>query len=297
MFPSRAEALAQIIDIVPEEFRDDVISLLTPAIGFSPSESPNSRSCVGGVPNVGPDFTWPRLELSDEEVAALPKDVPSLPGVTLDEGHSLCFIAQVDLTEAGALGDVAKELPKEGRLLFFWDQMVGCWADGPGATRVVWETTAAEEAAPAELPDDLRRKHDESGYEWSRFYAPARGATLYGSVMLPPIFEPVLEHRELQEELWSTMDDEVVEELSNTDGEFCEAQWCTVQLLGVPQPVQAEPREWFKYSSPEEWRLLFQFSLTDFDPDYGEGRIFFFIRPEDLAAHDFSGVRTVYQQT
>ena len=125
MFTSRTDAVDQLTDIVPDDILPDILALLTPAIGFTPAAAKHSRSRIGGVPDVGPGFIWPRLELSSAEVAALPEAVHSLPGVTLDEGHSLCFIAQVDLDEVGELGDVGAQLPPQGRLLFFWDQMVG----------------------------------------------------------------------------------------------------------------------------------------------------------------------------
>lgn len=298
MFASRAHAEASIAEIVPEELHEGVLALLTPAIGFRPADEDRAGGTrLGGVPDVGPGFSWPRLELTEAERAALPADVASIPGVTLDAGHSLCFMAQIDLGELGGLGGVDKQLPPHGRLLIFWDQLIGCWNTGTGATRVIWDETPADQCTPAELPEDLRAKHDADGREQTSFYAPARPASLYASVMLPSLYSDVMETRDALEELQQLDDTEALDELTNVDGEFCPGTWCAIQLLGLPQPVQNDPRHSLNVDDPEAWQLLFQLPLSDWDPEYGEGRMYALIHRDDLAARDFSRVRTEYQQT
>ena len=67
--------------------------------------------------------------------------------------------AQVDLAEAAALGDVARELPREGRLLFFYDGGVGPWHDGAESCRVIWDRTPASHLERKPIPRALIDLH------------------------------------------------------------------------------------------------------------------------------------------
>lgn len=67
------------------------------------------------------------------------------------------FFAQVDLAEAAALGDIAKDLPTEGRLLFFYDSMTGPWNDAKSVTRVIWDRSAKAALQRKPIPDVLQK--------------------------------------------------------------------------------------------------------------------------------------------
>src|SRR5690606_10971149 len=112
------------------------------------------------------------------------------------------FSAQVDLTEAAALGPVASALPSEGRLLIFYDLALGPWDTGTRVARVTWGRAPADALRPLAMPDDLaaaaaREKEaraaiaaefgdeDEDAEGGTNYGAPARAMTLRPAWRLP----------------------------------------------------------------------------------------------------------------
>src|SRR6478752_1307388 len=95
-------------EVLTEYFNEPGVELLLrvmqPAIGFEPSEA------------------WPvrPVPVDAEAIAARggSRHAPHLQR-HLAQPLPFEFLAQVDLAEAAALGEVAEELPREGRLLFF----------------------------------------------------------------------------------------------------------------------------------------------------------------------------------
>ncbi len=91
------------------------------------------------------------------------------------------------------------------------------------------------------------------------------------------------------------------------------------QLLGLPVPVQDDPRydavvaseysvqhlsaeQWANDKdalsrSAEDWELLLQIELADWMQQSAEGTVYFLIRQDDLRDRDFDRVIAVYQQT
>jgi len=103
-----------------------------PCLRLVPGEGGNSR--LGGTPEMsGP---WPRYD-----------------------GRPLSLIAQLDLVEMHTAGG-PDWLPREGRLLFFYELEHGGWGFDPkdaGSALVRHETGAAEHATePTDLPPDKR---------------------------------------------------------------------------------------------------------------------------------------------
>jgi hypothetical protein len=117
-------------EILDEYFDEPGVELLLrvmhTAIGFEPiegsSESALGTTRIGGMPDLAIGEPWPvRPVPADAEAIAARggsrhgPHIRKLLALPLPFG----FLAQVNLAEAAALGDVARELPKDGRLLFF----------------------------------------------------------------------------------------------------------------------------------------------------------------------------------
>jgi len=58
-----------------------------------------------------------------------------------------------------AQDDVARELPQEGRLLFFYDGGIGPWHDGTESCHVIWDRTPAAQLERKPTPSALVDLH------------------------------------------------------------------------------------------------------------------------------------------
>ncbi|MCJ7858126.1 YwqG family protein [Corynebacterium kalidii] len=308
MFESLHEARAAIEKHVAPEHVDNVLDVLIPAIGLKPGdpdETVRTGSRLGGVPDLPVGMEWPRPEPPTD-----PRDIAGR-GHSSDEKMMLdhlsrnlpfAFVAQIDLAEAHALGEVAADLPDTGRLLFFYDFCVGPWENGARVAAVVWDTSPAEQTVAATMPDDLAdaAAHGTGSFDAEVFHAPARPVTLFGGVTIPVetsnapeteyVFEPggLADVTDGVEDFW--------------DEDECWDGWRHHQLLGTPVPLQSDPRDYIAGDGTDEevsdWRLLFQLDIYNWDGGkYGDGDVYFLIRTADLAARHFDRVQAVYQQT
>lgn len=263
---------------------------------FGGAEQTVGGTRFGGAPDVPDGFEWPYFEGSDMDDLVKPRP--------------LSFLAQFDL-EGLAQFDKDGLLPKTGVLSFFYEldsQRRGFDPDDKGCARVFWFEDK-EALRKAEFPDELAAE-----YRLPVLKIAARSEKSYQS------YEDFLLQREKLIEDWDKFD----EALGSLGADVDEDENIT-KLLGWADPIQGnmtrecelvsrgyylgtpegrsevtpldrqEAEQW----SAEDWLPLFQLDTVedgDFELMFGDrGRIYFYIRRDDLAARNFDNVWLVLQ--
>ncbi|MEJ5998514.1 DUF1963 domain-containing protein [Corynebacterium sp. H130] len=289
MFESLDHAHATAVDILPAHAIVPAMAQLIPAIGIRPVSTDRiGGTRIDGTPDVSPEFEWPVADLSVHpdlsrfDVSA--EELPSGPS-------PLWFLAQVDLAEAHALGEVAELLPDHGRLLFFFDHIAGSYLEGPEAVRVIWDRSPVDKLQTAQAPAALVSRGAHLIY-------PPKPSELFASVTTPqrgslcPETEPLFELIDEGNHPLSPWADEF-DEFCEADDCFVEPEWRHHQMLGIPVPCQSDPRGYIAPDSADEWVNLLCYANVE----VREGEVYFLIRKSDLAARDFTKVAGVYMQT
>ena len=234
------------------------------------------------------------------------------------------FLAQIDLTEAATHPEHASALPHDGRLLFFWDGVVGLIQSGPAACRVIWDRTPAKELRRLAIPralEELDAAYDPEGRFKKPYVYPERPMRLNPILTLPDRHTADMVTNGLLTALADDMrhENSYARLTAMDEGQFITDGLRGARLhrvLGPPIPDQDDPRfdaivadgfppaPWKGEQLTDaarralDWQLLAQFNLGDLaQQDLTEGMVYFLIRKTDLAAHDFSRVHAVYQQT
>ncbi|NLS00770.1 DUF1963 domain-containing protein [Rhizobium sp. P38BS-XIX] len=347
MFDTPAEAH----QIIEERFSKDQVEMLLKGLGsvitFSVGGSDARGSTrIGGTPDLPRGMDWPRRPIPqniDEIAKRSGEPYDKELRDHLAGGLPYAFVAQVDLKEASSMEGAAAILPSEGRLLFFYDMIAGPFDTGTQSARVIWDQSPADGLAPAAEPDALaqaaaawRKSVDDANKQYNLkpqprgpgaaepgtpYGGPARPMTLKSSLQLPP---PMALEFEATGQLAKTYfaDRSVIggaqafsQAYSELSGEYDPVN----QLLGLPAPVQDDPRydavvvsefnkqsltgdDWTKnkaeiFRKAADWRLLLQIDVSDLMQESGEGTVYFLIRGDDLEKRNFDRVVAVYQQT
>lgn len=276
-------------NILPQLYRGRIDSRFVPAQG----KLAVGASKFGGRPDVPADFVWPVFETDTREDDQV-KERP------------LAFLAQFDCAQLAPL-DPEGLLPKEGLLSFFYELESQCWGYDPkdaGCARVFWfEGPLAPAEFPAELEEDFR--------------LPEMAAQLSGATDAPDFQDacPALEYP------WTANDYRIFDQARRELGMDYPAN--RSQLLGWPDIIQnnmtlqcelisrgyylggswekipLEERSALRTPSVRDWQLLFQLDTVengDFELMFGDcGRIYFYIRREDLAQRRFDRVWLIQQ--
>lgn len=276
-------------NILPQLYRGRIDSRFVPAQG----KLAVGASKFGGRPDVPADFVWPVFETDTREDDQV-KERP------------LAFLAQFDCAQLAPL-DPEGLLPKEGLLSFFYELESQCWGYDPkdaGCARVFWfEGPLAPAEFPAELAEDFR--------------LPEMAAQLSGATDAPDFQDacPALEYP------WTANDYRIFDQARRELGMDYPAN--RSQLLGWPDIIQnnmtlqcelisrgyylggswekipLEERSALRTPSVRDWQLLFQLDTVengDFELMFGDcGRIYFYIRREDLAQRRFDRVWLIQQ--
>lgn len=247
----------------------------------------------GGKPDVPEDFVWEYFEGEDYN-----GELKSRP---------LSFIAQFDLEEISKY-DTENLLPKTGVLSFFYELNTQKWGydpDDKGCARVYWFEDKTK-LHTAEFPKDLEED----------FRLPALKIALKSEKSYQSGVDFMLQRENDMTERWDEFD-EICEKLgAEEDGEIS-------KLLGWANPIQGnmtmecelisrgyylgegwddvtpldrqEAEQW----SAKDWLLLFQLDIVDdgdFELMFGDGgRIYFYIRKDDLAARNFDEIWLILQ--
>lgn len=289
-------------------------------------------SCFGGRPMLPAGMPWPTWHAREflEADAARGEDLiragqaPPAMRSTCEASRAraelgprpLAFIGQLDLRELRE-HTVLADVPRgEGLLLFFYDLHESPWGFDPlhrGAARVLHFPGPAREADwPADLPDEARFHECELAFavEWR----------------LPEMIRPA-EGDSLRRALapgWNHLADCDDGPFGTLYHDLCEARDAVAPMhrfLGPPQAIQNPEMELEcqlaangiyvggseGYHSPAavalapgaaDWRLLLQVDTDEEGPGWmwGDvGRIYFWIRRQDLARMDFSNVWLIFQ--
>ena len=276
-------------NILPQLYRGRIDSRFAPAQG----KLAVGASKFGGRPDVPADFIWPVFETDTREDDQV-KERP------------LAFLAQFDCAQLAPL-DPEGLLPKEGVLSFFYELESQRWGYDPkdaGCARVFWfEGPLAPAEFPAELEEDFR--------------LPEMAAQLSGGTDAPDFQDacPALEYA------WTANDYRIFDQARRELGMDYPAN--RSQLLGWPDIIQnnmtlqcelisrgyylggswekipLEERSALRTPSVRDWQLLFQLDTVengDFELMFGDcGRIYFYIRREDLAQRRFDRVWLIQQ--
>jgi uncharacterized protein YwqG len=188
MFSDEADARAVIKRYCVDEADDPVkpadieflISRLRPQLWIEAQPStgaPEFRTCFGGAPDLAEGTAWPIRTVSSmgEFVGDLLKTFGRRVNFAdyMKRDVPFEFIAQIDLQEAAKLARFAEGLPTTGRLLFFWDDIVGIYAGGAHACRVIHDETPVDRLAEAKVPamfDELEQAWRTAGQEEAQQY-------------------------------------------------------------------------------------------------------------------------------
>ena len=247
---------------------------------------PAGRSRFGGRPDVPAGFSWPYFCTDTYDDPAV-------------KPRPLAFLAQFDCARLAGL-DPEGLLPRRGLLSFFYELDSMRWGFDPrdaGCARVYW--FEGEDLSPAEFPQDLPPE----------FRLPELAAELSPGRDAPDFLDACL----ALGYNWTDNDYRIFDQARREAGfPYPEVR---SQLLGWPDIIQnnmtlecelvsrgyylggtwdnipREERDALRFSSVEEWRLLFQLDTVesgDFELMFGDcGRIYFYIRKEDLLARRF----------
>ncbi len=239
------------------------------------------RTRIGGLPDLPEPGLWPKYQ-----------------------GRSLSFVAQINLAELPH-DSVENNLPRTGMLYFFYDDEQSAWGFDPkdkGAWRVLYAESLPQELPESAFPDDLP------------VHARYRERILK-AIADTSIPEPFGDQTE------SGLSEKQQDLVLDFCGRYAELGQPKHQLLGHAMPIQGDmrlecqlashglycgdpsgfndPRARELEAGAQDWRLLLQ---VDSDDDarmrWGDvGRLYFWIRAEDLRERRFDAVWMILQCT
>lgn len=253
------------------------------------SNPPKGMSKFGGKPDLPKDFQWSYFTtdtFDDDDVKPRP----------------LAFLAQINCAEVAAY-DTEGLLPEKGMLYFFYELGSMKWGFDPadkGCARVFYYAGEHEGLSETELPEDLEEdyrlpeipisfRNRDDVPDWAE-YAEFHDAG-----------DKYEEYGEAREKLTGTGEDcpitkllgyaDVIQGDMHTECELVGRRGINTGH-GWPEMSDAEKEQLLK--DAQEWMLLFQMDtvVTDgFELMFGDcGRIYFYIRKEDLRNRNFENV-------
>jgi uncharacterized protein YwqG len=259
-------------------------SQMRPCLRLAVAER-RSSTHLGGLPELPADAEWPSWK-----------------------GRPLSFLGQIDLGSAPEF-EWPEWAPREGRLLFFYDITEQPWGFDPkdrGCCAVIYAppgAAVAERLPPEDVPIAGRFRRKDMRLVPHTSY---------------PSYEKLVYHRS-RLALTDEDFDEITEELDALEPLDSESSQLH-RVFGWAQPVQGDDMESEAqlasngvycgdakgYHSPEgkrlardaaDWLLLFQLdSDDDADMMWGDaGRLYFWVRRQDVASRDFSNVWLILQ--
>jgi uncharacterized protein YwqG len=297
-FKLRRESLRNRIAMDPVLKEFDLAPLARPSIRLAAQRVPYARieigdSRIGGIPDVPPGFEWPRWVPAEERNNKFAE--PWRP----DAPAPLGFIAQIDLS---ALPSIDGTFPNAGWLYFFYDRFCEPWGYDPadrGCCRVVYANCERSILLRTKVPPDADPQHT----------AEPCLVESWPELTLPEDF-PDAEYGTPAYDAYHTL----CEELTKGGGHTHH------RLLGHPQIIQnpmelecqlasngvycGDPSGYqhakaeVLTAGAENWRLLLQIDTDEEGPGWmwGDvGRIYFWIKKQDLATLRFDDVWLIFQ--
>lgn len=249
------------------------------AVQLAPLDGSQSRSKLGGLPDVPHGFVWPAWN-----------------------EKPLAFIAQIELA-AVPITDTLKGLPTRGMLYFFYDRDQSTWGYDPkhrGSWRVIYcadDSTLSEADLPYEL--DANYLYSERRVVPRKIMSYPSPERLGGEV--GDLFEAAFDlEEELRSESFQGGAEHQLGGFPNAiqgDQMELEAQLVFNGISCGDGSGYADPRADELRPGAADWQLLLQ---VDEDENCGMqwgdgGRLYFWIRRQDLAHQDFSNVWMILQ--
>ncbi len=247
----------------------------------------------GGKPDVPKDFVWPRYEGH-----SVPKEKA--------KDRPLSFLVQLNCEELAGC-DTEHLLPDHGVLSFFYEMVSQRWGYDPkdkGCAKVYWfpDVSALSEVDfPADLEEDFRYPIKEIKMKNHKSYPAPEDFPLLN-------YDPV--KRDIYEDMLEKEGDKVEEDRTQLLGwptviqgsMFAECELASKgYYLGngwdhVPEDVKEKALT----KASEDWQLLLQLSSLDEGEEevlmFGDcGKIYFFIKKEDLKKRNFDSIWLVLQ--
>lgn len=270
-----------------EELKRNTIELRFDTAAEGKAEKGASK--FGGNPDLPDGFQWSYFTtdtFDDDEAKPRP----------------LAFLAQINCAEVSAY-DQEGLLPEKGMLYFFYELGSQKWGFDPadkGCARVFYYAGETEGLAETELPEDMeensrlpeipvsfRNRDDVPDWaEYAEYYDAGDDYEEYG---------------EAREKLTGNEEDSGITKLLGYADIIQSDMLSECELVGRrgidighswPEMTDSEKAQFLKDS--QEWILLFQLDTVekgDFELMFGDcGRIYFFIRKEDLRNRNFENI-------
>lgn len=284
----------------PHLARLNLLSQVRPSIRLATERVPYARlelgdSRIGGMPDLPAGFKWPRWTPRKQ------RDNKFGERWRPDAPAPLGFIAQIDLT---AVPRVDHILPGSGWLYFFYDRYCEPWGFDPadrGCCRVTYADCARQTLTRSEPPPDAdldHRAHPCLVEAWPELTLPddlpdiQYGTPEYDAYrgICDALSAPggSIQHRLLGHPQLIQNPMELECQLAS-NGVYC----------GTPVGYQSEEAKRLTPGAAD-WRLLLQIDTDESGPGWmwGDiGRIYFWIRRQDLAVRDFENVWLILQCT
>jgi uncharacterized protein YwqG len=275
----------------------DLLSLVRPSIRLGTKRVPFARiaigeSRIGGVPDVPQGFEWPRW------LPTPPQDDKFGNRWRPESPAPLGFIAQIDLS---AMPHVDDSLPKSGWLYFFYDRYSEPWGFDPadrGCCRVSYAECDRSSLARIEPPGDVDGEHVAHVCQveaWPELTLPDDLADL---VYDTPEYNTYFAIRDELIGSWGATHNRLLGHPQVVQNPMeLECQLVTNGIYcGSSEGYEGDERKTLE-AGAADWRLLLQID-TDDEPGWmwGDvGRIYFWIRKQDLALRRFDDVWLIFQ--
>ena len=270
------KGLERVSESISENIRNSVRlishSVKEEKIGFG-------KTKIGGKPDLPDGFVWPEWK----------------------SGH-LSFIAQINLSEV-AKYDTEKLLPTTGILYFFYDNSQETWGfdpEGIGSSKVIYFDGDMSGLKRINFPEDLEQ---ENIFKASR-------VDIKSEMSLPAFESAYIEELELdcdEEDAYYDFcevknDDETISKILGNpdqiqDDMMLECQLASNGIYCGDASEDNNPRVEELKKGMKDWRLLLQIdSDENCEMMWGDvGRIYFWIKTEDLKNRNFDKVWLILQ--
>ncbi|MBL4810488.1 MAG: DUF1963 domain-containing protein [Phycisphaerales bacterium] len=291
------EMKSKFVEAGFERFVEGVSATAEHCLRLVPSEpSGEPLACgvskFGGCPDLSDDFVWP-----------------------VKGGRQLFFLAQFNMNDIPALTRESKGLPASGLLSFWYDCSAGPWGFDPkdaGAWQIHFVDLPNASLSNRDFPEfHIGDLDEDPQYPWGPFNECAVQVVEdcnYNFYIIESMMESVDAEIGAVEadELWNRYEKFIDEELLDEEGNH--------QMFGVADQVQGE-MDWecqlvsngiylgdtqsdseqarIKSLLPgvQDWKLLLQLDTDSNGPDWmwGDcGKLYFWMREQDLKSHEFS---------
>ncbi|MGI1659462.1 MAG: YwqG family protein [Desulfitobacterium sp.] len=245
-----------------------------------------------------------QIQIGESKMGGVP-DLPAEVSWPMWRGIPLAFICQINLNEFRPF-DEEKLLPSEGMLYFFYEANEQPWGFDPldkGSTRVIYYSGDTSALFRVTLPDNLPAEsrfgackisfiREVTMPSWESQYIERLGLTkkeldIYSDYQI-----------KVQEEVEEVRINRLLGHSDNIQGDMqLECQLVTNGLYCGDETGYNDERRKVLETNAVNWRLLLQIdSNEEIGMYWGDlGRIYFWIREDDLKKKNFDNVWTILQ--